>query len=175
MVKKVSGYIRFATAKRAEVLAKYPNATFGEVGSKLGAMWRALSAAEKAKYSSRSKSTPKSKSTKKTSKKKSAKKNSKPKKSTKKTSKKNSKPKKATKKKSSKSASPKPRRRSASPGFKAFAASKRKEKGYSKASLQTIKTAWKDLDQGEKVLFTAMAKVSKKGAKKGAKKSKPKK
>ncbi len=48
--RKLSGYMKFVKAKRSEVVKANPKFTFGQIGKKLGEMWRALSAAEKAKY-----------------------------------------------------------------------------------------------------------------------------
>jgi hypothetical protein len=46
----LTAYMKFAVAERAGIVAKHPDATFGEVGKLLGAAWRKLSAAEKAGY-----------------------------------------------------------------------------------------------------------------------------
>ena len=45
-----TGYIFFCQDKRNEVKKKNPNASFGEIGSALGKMWRELGEKEKAKY-----------------------------------------------------------------------------------------------------------------------------
>lgn len=45
-----TGYIFFCQDKRKEVKKKNPDATFGEIGSALGKMWRELGEKEKAKY-----------------------------------------------------------------------------------------------------------------------------
>jgi hypothetical protein len=49
---KVSPYIKFSTQRRADVIAANPGIAFTDVARKLGEMWRGLSSAEKAKYSS---------------------------------------------------------------------------------------------------------------------------
>ena len=46
----LSGFMKFSQAKRADVLAAEPGVAFGEVGKRLGAMWRGLSADEKARW-----------------------------------------------------------------------------------------------------------------------------
>ena len=48
-----SSFIKFSNEKREEVKRQYPKATFGELGKRLGKMWRALSDEEKQKYSSK--------------------------------------------------------------------------------------------------------------------------
>lgn len=48
--KPLSGYMLFAKEKRPEIIKKSPELTFGEVGKALGAAWKALSDAQKAKY-----------------------------------------------------------------------------------------------------------------------------
>ncbi|KAL9184056.1 hypothetical protein ACHAXT_002142 [Thalassiosira profunda] len=48
--KPLSGYMLFSKQERPKVKADMPDATFGEVGRELGARWRALSDAQKAKY-----------------------------------------------------------------------------------------------------------------------------
>lgn len=44
------GYMLFVKKNRDAVLKANPGIKFGDVGKKLGEMWRALSATEKAKY-----------------------------------------------------------------------------------------------------------------------------
>jgi structure-specific recognition protein 1 len=46
-----SSFIKFSNEKREEVKRQFPKATFGELGKRLGKMWRALSDEEKQKYS----------------------------------------------------------------------------------------------------------------------------
>lgn len=48
--RKLNPYFKFLKDKRAEVVKKYPKASVVEIAKKLGAMYRALSPAEKAKY-----------------------------------------------------------------------------------------------------------------------------
>ena len=48
-----SSFIKFSNEKREEVKRQFPKATFGELGKRLGQMWRALSDEEKQKYSSK--------------------------------------------------------------------------------------------------------------------------
>ena len=48
--KAVSGYMLFCKEMRPKVKDEMPDATFGELGKELGARWRGLSDAEKAKY-----------------------------------------------------------------------------------------------------------------------------
>lgn len=43
----LSGYMKFANAKRGEVKSTDPAMKFGEIGKRLGAMWRELSDEEK--------------------------------------------------------------------------------------------------------------------------------
>ena len=43
-------YMLFCKDQRPKIVAANPNFTFGEVGKELGAMWKKLSDAEKAKY-----------------------------------------------------------------------------------------------------------------------------
>ena len=43
----LSAYMFFCTEKRPEVMKKYPDLKFGEVGKKLGEMWKELSDAKK--------------------------------------------------------------------------------------------------------------------------------
>ena len=45
--KKANAYMMFATANRADVLKKNPNATFGETGKLIGALWQKLKESEK--------------------------------------------------------------------------------------------------------------------------------
>jgi structure-specific recognition protein 1 len=45
-----SSFIKFSNEKREEVKRQFPKATFGELGKRLGKMWRALSDEEKQKY-----------------------------------------------------------------------------------------------------------------------------
>ena len=46
----LSAFMKFSQEKRAEVKSANPDITFGEVGRKLGEMWRALSEEQKATY-----------------------------------------------------------------------------------------------------------------------------
>lgn len=46
----LSAYMHFVKAMRPTVVRNHPTATFGEVGRKLGEMWRSLSAPDKARY-----------------------------------------------------------------------------------------------------------------------------
>ena len=48
--KPLSGYMLFAKEMRPKLKEQSPDLSFGEVGKELGARWRALSDAEKAKY-----------------------------------------------------------------------------------------------------------------------------
>jgi len=48
--KPLSGYMKFAQQRRPTLKEEKPDLTFGEVGKTLGAEWKALSEAEKAKY-----------------------------------------------------------------------------------------------------------------------------
>ena len=48
--KKLSGYMAFAQGRRAGLKAEKPDLTFGETGKALGAEWRAMSEAAKAKF-----------------------------------------------------------------------------------------------------------------------------
>ena len=43
-----SAYITFCVTKRPEVIAANPNASFGELGRMLGAIWNSMSDADKA-------------------------------------------------------------------------------------------------------------------------------
>lgn len=43
----LSAYMFFCTEKRPEIMKKYPDMKFGEVGKKLGEMWKNLSDAKK--------------------------------------------------------------------------------------------------------------------------------
>ena len=45
-----SAYIFFCSAKRPEVMAKNPNARVPELGTMLGALWKALPVADRAPY-----------------------------------------------------------------------------------------------------------------------------
>ena len=45
-----NGFMKFANEKRPEVMRENPGIAFGDVGKRLGEKWRALSAAEKARY-----------------------------------------------------------------------------------------------------------------------------
>ena len=42
--------MRFCKAQRPKTVAKNPKFTFGEVGKELGAKWRGMTDAQKAKY-----------------------------------------------------------------------------------------------------------------------------
>lgn len=46
----LSAYMFFVQEKRAEVKRDHPDATFGEIGKKLGEMWRSLGDEQKSKY-----------------------------------------------------------------------------------------------------------------------------
>lgn len=46
----ISGFMFFSNAKRAEVKENNPGIAFGEVGKKLGEMWKGLSADEKVPF-----------------------------------------------------------------------------------------------------------------------------
>ena len=48
--KKLSGYMLFSKERRPKLKSEKPNLTFGELGKALGAEWRAMSDAAKAKY-----------------------------------------------------------------------------------------------------------------------------
>jgi len=48
--RKPNAYINFVKKNRPEVVKKFPDLSFTEIGSKLGEMWRALSDDEKKKY-----------------------------------------------------------------------------------------------------------------------------
>jgi hypothetical protein len=48
--RKLNAYMKFVKAKRADVVKKFPKAPVTEIAKKLGAMWRAMSDAEKAKF-----------------------------------------------------------------------------------------------------------------------------
>jgi hypothetical protein len=48
--KKANAYMMFATANRADVLKKNPDATFGETGKLIGALWQKLKESEKADW-----------------------------------------------------------------------------------------------------------------------------
>ena len=48
--KKLSGYMKFAKERRPTLLKEKPNLSFGEVGKTMGAEWRKMSDAQKAKY-----------------------------------------------------------------------------------------------------------------------------
>jgi len=43
-------YMKFCKAERPKIVAANPKFTFGEVGKELGAKWRAMSDAQKAKF-----------------------------------------------------------------------------------------------------------------------------
>lgn len=49
--KKVSGFMKFSKEKREQVKEDNPGITFGQIGKKLGEMWRELDSDAKAKYS----------------------------------------------------------------------------------------------------------------------------
>eukprot|EP01052_Picozoa_sp_SAG31_P045091 SAG31_NODE_8109_length_1521_cov_4.158228_2_plen_243_part_00 len=51
--KKLSGYQIFANGKRTELKAGAPNASFGAVSQKIGALWKEMSAADKNFYTDR--------------------------------------------------------------------------------------------------------------------------
>lgn len=46
----LSGYMKFCKAERPAILKETPGIEFKDVGKRLGAKWRSLSAAEQAKY-----------------------------------------------------------------------------------------------------------------------------
>jgi hypothetical protein len=46
----MTGFIAFSNEHREEVKKEHPTASFGELGKRLGKMWRALSDEEKQKY-----------------------------------------------------------------------------------------------------------------------------
>ena len=48
--KPLSGYMKFAKERRPTLLKEKPDLSFGEVGKTLGAEWRGMSDAAKAKY-----------------------------------------------------------------------------------------------------------------------------
>jgi len=48
--KKLSGYMKFSQERRPGLKTEQPDLTFGEIGKALGAEWKALSEADKAKY-----------------------------------------------------------------------------------------------------------------------------
>ena len=48
--KPLTGYMLFASERRADVVAENPGIKFGEIGKLLGAQWSKLTEAEKAKY-----------------------------------------------------------------------------------------------------------------------------
>lgn len=48
--KKANAYMMFATANRADVLKKNPNATFGETGKLIGELWQKLKESDKASW-----------------------------------------------------------------------------------------------------------------------------
>jgi len=48
--KKLTGFMLFSKENREKVKAENPDITFGQIGKKLGEMWRALSDEEKAEY-----------------------------------------------------------------------------------------------------------------------------
>jgi len=48
--RQASPFIVFCNEKRPEVKAKNPEATFGEMGKILGAMWKGLSESQKLSY-----------------------------------------------------------------------------------------------------------------------------
>ena len=48
--KKLSGFMKFSKEERPNIMKENPGIEFTQVGKKLGEKWRALSAAEKARY-----------------------------------------------------------------------------------------------------------------------------
>lgn len=48
--KKLSGYMKFSQEHREKVKEDNPGISFGQIGKKLGEMWRSLDENEKAKY-----------------------------------------------------------------------------------------------------------------------------
>jgi len=48
--RKPNAYMNFVKKMRPNVVKEFPNLKFTEIGSKLGALWRALSDDEKKKY-----------------------------------------------------------------------------------------------------------------------------
>ena len=48
--RKPNAYMNFCKAKRNDIVKKYPDSSFGEVGKHLGEAWRNLSATSKKKY-----------------------------------------------------------------------------------------------------------------------------
>lgn len=46
----LSGYMKFANSKRSEVKSTNPAMKFGEIGKRLGELWRALSDSEKGQW-----------------------------------------------------------------------------------------------------------------------------
>lgn len=48
--RKLSGYMKFVKAMRPKVVSENPNMKFASIGRELGARWRKMSTAEKAKY-----------------------------------------------------------------------------------------------------------------------------
>lgn len=48
--KKLTGYMAYAAKRRPSLKEEQPDLTFGGLGKQMGAEWRAMSDAEKAKY-----------------------------------------------------------------------------------------------------------------------------
>jgi uncharacterized membrane protein len=48
--KPASAFALFMAAKRVEVVTRFPSATFGDIGRRIGAMWRALGKEDKTPY-----------------------------------------------------------------------------------------------------------------------------
>jgi len=48
--KPLSGYMKFAKDRRPALIKEQPSLSFGEVGKALGAEWKKMSDAQKAKY-----------------------------------------------------------------------------------------------------------------------------
>lgn len=146
-------FMAFAKLNRAKIIAANPGSAKDVTiqGRKLGEAWQKLTDAEKKKYANRIKKAAKG-----------SKKASKGKKAASK--KRSASPKRKSGSAKRKSASSKrksssvKRRRSATPGKKAFFAAKRREPGLKKASAKVLTQMWKDLDAGERQLFTAAAK-----------------
>jgi len=133
----MNGYMVFVNS--AEGKAKSAGLTVPERGKKLGAAWRAMSVADKAKYNARA-----------------TKRSSKPRRKS------GSKPKRKSGSKAKRSRSgSKGKKRAASPGFRLFVAAKRREVGLKKATVKELKQIWKDLPAGERNLFVVDAKLAK--------------
>lgn len=49
--KKLSPYMKFCKKTRPKIVKEKPQLSFTEIGKELGSRWRALSEAEKAKFS----------------------------------------------------------------------------------------------------------------------------